>query len=241
MQFNLISLLYFIIVSPVVAFVLIFLKRVAKHEKSGAIIVVLSALLFFVRLMLVFFQEWIGIMPYVKDDVLFYGFLTVFGVVFSIYYVMNVEEIGFRDIGFDVQKHKYNLIFSALGFVPLILLLPLVSILGEIPLSLDITVDKLILGMLFGWILGGFYEEVMFRGVIQNHFAEIWGEKKAIVPTAVVFTATHIFYLPFDGFFIYYIFLFVMALILSLFRYLFNQLACFMVHGGIVFILILFV
>ena len=77
------------------------------------------------------------------------------------------------------------------------------------------------------------------RSILYNR--GVTDENKAIIYTALLFTATHIFYLPFIGFGIYYIFVFIMALILSVLRVKFDQLSCAILHGGIVFILIIFV
>jgi membrane protease YdiL (CAAX protease family) len=118
---------------------------------------------------------------------------------------------------------------------------PVVLLLGNVLISMSITWEKIVLGIEFGLILGGFYEEVMFRGIIQNHFMKIITEKKAVLLTAGVFIATHMGYLPFTGFGIFYIFLSVMALLLSWLRLKCNQISCAILHGGIVFILVLFV
>jgi len=239
MEFNPIDLLYFAIVFPVVIIVSIFIKRTIRHKKYLVVVLILSVLLFYVRIILVLFQEWIGIMPYINDDILFYVLLTVFGAGFSVYYVFKIEGKTFKEIGFEITDLKKTLIYTALSFLPLIALFPLIIILAEIQLATAIAWEKIVLGATFGLILGGFYEEVMFRGVIQNYLMDMTDHKKAILFTALIFTATHVGYLPFIGFGIFYIFLFVMALLLSVLRYKFNQLACFILHGGIVFILVI--
>jgi len=105
---------------------------------------------------------------------------------------------------------------------------------------LDITWEKVVLGINFG-LLAGIYEEGMFRGIIQKHISTLTSDKRTIIFTALIFTATHLFYLPFIGYGIYYIFVFVMALLLSILKLKFDLLSCFILHAGIVFILILFV
>ena len=87
--------------------------------------------------------------------------------------------------------------------------------------------EKIVISLSFG-LLGAFYEEIMFRGIIQNHVSDLVNndEKKVILITALIFTVTHLFYLPFTGFGIYYIFVFVMALILSWLRVKNDQVAC---------------
>ena len=82
----------------------------------------------------------------------------------------------------------------------------------------------------------------MFRGIIQKHLSELVNTQfKIIIYTAAIFTVTHIFYLPFTGFGIYYFFVFIMAIILSWLRIKVDQIACAIVHGGVVFILIILV
>ena len=126
-----------------------------------------------------------------------------------------------------------------LDYIPLVCFFPIIIILANIQISIAITLEKLIVALSFA-ILGGFYEEIMFRGIIQNNFKEIVDDdKKIIFFTALTFTVTHLFYLPFIGFGIFYIFVFVMAVILSFLRVKADQLACAILHGGIVFILII--
>ena len=167
----------------------------------------------------------------------------IFGVIVTIIYVKRVEKTRFKELGWEVKKVQKSVLIGFLSFIPLICIIPLILLLADIQLSLDITFEKIILGITFGIVLGGFYEETMFRGVIQNHLMMLTNNsaKKSIILTAIIFTSTHIFYLPFIGFGIFYIFLFVMAVILSILRYMYNQLSCFILHGGIVFILIVFV
>jgi len=202
---------------------------------------IVSLLLFFVRIMLVVFQNTIGVMPYIIPDVVFYSILMVFGVVFSTFFLMKVENKTFEDIGFVKDEIPKNILVGLLGFLPLIGMFPLILFLTGIQINYLVTWDKIVIGIVFGLILGGYYEEIMFRGIIQNHFMEITDEKYTVLGTAAVFVATHIGYLPFIGFGIMYIFLTVMALILSYFRLKFNQISCAILHGGIVFILVLFI
>ncbi|MHC1591456.1 MAG: CPBP family intramembrane glutamic endopeptidase [Candidatus Helarchaeales archaeon] len=240
MIFSPVNFIYFAIVVPVALAVALLLRKHEAGENHVLSVVVLGILLFFVRIMLVPFQFTIGIMPYILPDVVFYGTLTFFGVMFSILYVLKVDDSTFEEIGFENKDVAKNVGIGLLGFLPLIAMFPLVMLLSGIVINPVITWEKVVIGILFGLILGGFYEETMFRGVIQNHLSEIAGEKKAVIYTALIFTATHVGYLPFTGFGIMYGFLFVMALLLSYFRYKFNQISCAVLHGGIVFVLILF-
>ncbi|MHA1145501.1 MAG: CPBP family intramembrane glutamic endopeptidase [Candidatus Helarchaeota archaeon] len=241
MIFSPVNLLYFVIVAPVVLIVTYFMSRLDEDQKHLTIICILGALLFFVRIMLVVFSPTIGVMPYIFPDVIFYTILMFFGVAFSTFYLLKVEKKTFAEIGFKKDGMAKNILVGLLALLPLIAMFPLLLILAGIQISLLITWEKIVLGIVFGLILGGYYEEVMFRGIIQNHFMAITDEKNTVLFTALVFVATHIGYLPFSGFGIMYLFLFVMALELSYLRLKFNQISCAILHGGIVFILVLFI
>lgn len=242
MEFYLINLFYFIIAIPIVLIAFPILSKLSKNKRFLSIIIVLSFLLFFVRLILVFFQETIGIMPYLIEDVIFYSLLMIFGVIFTWFYIFKIEKVSFSDIGGNVENVKKSIIYGLLAYIPLLCLLPLMRFLTGIHISFNLNTGKIIVAVAFA-ILAGFYEEIMFRGIIQNHFMEITKNKvnNSILLTSILFTATHIFYLPFVGFGIYYIFVFIMALLLSFLRAKCDLLACSILHSGIVFILIVFV
>ena len=242
MEVYLINLYYFIIAIPIVLIVFLILSKLCKKKSSLSIIIVLSLLLFTVRFILIFFKDTIGIMPYLIEDAIFYSLLMVFGLIFTVYYVIKIEKVPFAEIGGKVENINKSIFYGLIGYIPLLCLLPLMQFLTGIHISLNITVGKIIVAVAFA-VLAGFYEEIMFRGIIQNHFMEITenNEKKSIFLTSVIFTVTHIFYLPFTGFGIYYIFVFIMALLLSILRAKRDLIACSILHSGIVFILIIFV
>jgi membrane protease YdiL (CAAX protease family) len=181
-------------------------------------------------------------MPYLIEDVIFYGLLMLFGIIFTWVYLFKIEKVTFKDVGGDVENYKKSIIYGLLAYIPLLCLLPLMQVLTEIHISLNITPGKVIVAIAFA-VLAGFYEEIMFRGIIQNHFMEITDNSryKSIFLTSITFTLTHLFYLPFIGFGIYYIFVFIMALLLSILRAKRDLLACAILHAGIVFILIVLV
>ena len=241
MEFFPINLLYFLIALPLVLIGFRFISKLFKTEKKITLVITLSLLLFLVRLLLVFFQETIGIMPYLIEDVSFYVLLMFFGVFMTWYYVKKIELKSLRDVSVGDTNLKRNIIFGIIGYLPLISLFPIMIPLANIQLNFNITEGKLLVAISFA-VLGGIYEEVMFRGIIQNYISDLIENKtKIIVITALIFTLTHIFYLPFIGFGIFYIFVFIMALILSLLRERVGLLSCSILHGGIVFILIIFV
>lgn len=242
MEFYAINLLYFIIVIPIILIAYPILSRLCKEDRHLLIIIALSLLLFSVRFVLIFFQETIGIMPYLVEDIVFYSLLMVFGVVITLFFTFKIENTTLEEIGGKVEDVKKSIFYGLIGLIPLLLLLPLIVMLADIQISFDITPGKISVAISFT-VLAAVYEEIMFRGIIQNHINELNNEKDAqtILFTAVVFTVTHLFYLPFIGFGIFYIFVFIMALLLSLLRIKADLLACAILHGGIVFILIIFV
>lgn len=241
MIFDPISLLYFLIITPIVVVSYILMYKFINKIKPYLKIILLGIFLFIVRFVLVFFQDSIGIMPYILPNVIFYGLLAVFGVLLTILYVKKIENISFKEIGWEIKNTKETIIYTIISYVILFLMLPVIIFLAEISISLLITWEKIVIGILFGIFLGGFYEETMFRGIIQNELNSIFDNKKSIILTSIVFVATHLGYLPFTGYGIFYFFIFIMAILLSILRYKANQVACFILHGGIVFILIIFV
>ena len=241
MIFNPINLIYFVIAVPIVLITFLLLLKLNKNKDALCYIIVLSILTFGIRFLLIFFDYTIGSMPYLKEDVIFYGLLSGFGVLMTWLYVTKVEQKTFEDYGWKLTDVKKNILFGLLFYIPLILMMPLIIILANIQISLHITWEKIMLGITFGIILAGIYEETMFRGVIQNHLSTLTDDNKAVLLTTIIFTATHIGYLPFIGYGIIYVFVFLMGLLLSILRLKYNQLACFILHGGIVFILVIFV
>ena len=238
MEFYPINLAYFIFTIPIGVLFYIILLKIKMQNNPLMKLFILSLFLFIVRINLVFFADTIGIMPYLKEDVIFYTILMIFGVMMTILYVSKIEKVSFKEIGWNIQDVKKSIVYGLIGYVPLVCFFPLILLLANIQISIAITIGKIIVALSFA-ILGGFYEEIMFRGIIQNKFSDLFNDdKKIIFFTALTFTLTHLFYLPFIGFGIFYIFVFVMAVILSILRIKSDQLACAILHGGIVFILI---
>lgn len=240
MEFDPVNLIYFAITIPLVNLIY-FAITIKVREKHLISIAILGVLVFLVRFVLVLFADTIGIMPYLEADIIFYTLLAIFGIIVTIIYVKKVEHSSLKELGWEVKDPKRSVLYGFLFYIPLVCFIPLLLLLTGIEVSYNITWEKIVLGLEFGLVLGGFFEEVMFRGIIQKHFLAVTSEKRVILFTALVFTATHIFYLPFIGFGVYYLFVFVMALLLSYLRLKVDLLACFILHGGIVFILIIFV
>ncbi|MHA1265305.1 MAG: lysostaphin resistance A-like protein [Candidatus Helarchaeota archaeon] len=233
------DLLYFLIVMPIVVLTGLYLQRCDKNLHKIRYIIILSGLLFIVRICLIFFSDSIGVMPFLKDDILFYSLLTLFGILFTILYVYLVEHRTLKELGWNRKDLKKNLLYGFVAYIPLLSFIPLIILLTHLELSFILTWEKFVLAIGFGLILGGIYEETMFRGIIQTHLNTSLTSQKAILLTALIFAATHIGYLPFIGYGIYYIFVFFMGLLLSFLRQRVGLVASAILHGGIVFIFIL--
>lgn len=240
MDSNPINLLYFVLSLPVIILSFKMISRLAKkgEKHNKKIIIILTGTLFLVRLFLVFFANNIGIMPYLDDDVVFYPLLAFFGLLITYFYVKKVEKTTLEELGWQRNGLVKKIGLGLLGFIPLACMFPLIILLGGIQVSFVVTWEKCIVGASFA-ILGAIYEEIMFRGVIQNRISKFMKIRGKIFLTAFIFTLTHLFYLPFQGFGIYYIFVCCMALILSFLREKGGQVPCAILHGGIVFILII--
>ena len=243
MSIYLINLWYFVIVVPIVLLSLPLIAKLYKDEERNRIKIILSlaTLLFVIRLILVFFGTTIGIMPYLVEDALFYSLLLGFGLLFTFYYLYKVENSNLKEIGFETENIKKSILFGIIGIIILMCITPLIIFLTDITLANPpiISPEKIIISLSFA-ILAAVYEEILFRGIIQNHLNKfIAKEWRIILYTAVIFTLTHVFYLPFTGFGIYYIFVFLMAFLLSWLRIKVDLIASAIVHGGIVFLLII--
>ena len=173
---------------------------------------------------------------------IFYSLLLGFGLLFTWYYLYRIEKSNLKNIGFKTENIKRSVFYGLIGIIPLMAMTPLIIFLTHIDITFppNISAEKIIISLSFS-LLGAIYEEVMFRGIIQNHVKELVdNEWKIIIFTAVIFTLTHLFYLPFD-YGIYYIFVFVMAILLSWLRIHVDLFACAITHGCIVFLLIVLV
>lgn len=245
MTFYPINLLYFVITLPILVIALYLVSKLYLKENINHLVIILSLslLLFLIRFILTIFGATIGIMPYLVEDVVFYSLLLLFGMIFTYYFLYRIEKSSFKEIGFKSDDLKKSILYGLIGIIPLMLFTPLIILLTNISISPipSISLEKLIITLSFS-ILGAIYEETMFRGIIQKHITNLTKENtKIIIYTATIFTLTHLFYLPFTGFGIYYIFVFIMALLLSWFRIKFDLITCAILHGGIVFLLIILV
>jgi len=115
-----------------------------KEQNRIFIIIVLGVLLFIVRIFLVPFADTIGIMPYLKYDIIFYTLLTLFGVIFTILFVLYVDRSTMQDIGWKSKDLKKSIFYGLISYLPLIAFMPLILFLTGLEVSLTITWEKLV-------------------------------------------------------------------------------------------------
>lgn len=241
MDFEPLSAIYFVIVIPILFVIAQLIKKEIIKKNNKKILFYLIIATFLLRFLLIFFKGLIGTMPHLKENVFFYLSLAILGNSIAYYYVAKIEGKKLRDYGFLLDNLKGSFKTTLLWSIPLFIMFPLIVFAGNLQLSFP-NWERFVIALCFGLGLGGFYEEIMFRGVIQTKLKEEMEEKQIIPYTALIFTATHIFYLPLEAHGLYYVFVFVMGYILSYIKEKYNDLfACSLLHGGIVFIMILFV
>ena len=132
MEFYPINLVYFIIIIPIVAIFYVIIINLKKKENYSLNIVILSMLLFIVRICLVIFANTIGIMPYLIEDVIFYSLLLTFGITFTIVYVLRVEKVSFKEVGWEIKDVKKSILFGLIGYIPLVCFFPIIIILSNL-------------------------------------------------------------------------------------------------------------
>ena len=93
------NLLYSAIIPPIVLVSCYFLMKLDKVKNRILYLAILTLLLFAVRIFLVPFAESIGIMPILNYEIIFYTLLAIFGVIFTILYVLRVEDTTLQDLG----------------------------------------------------------------------------------------------------------------------------------------------
>jgi len=144
MVFDPTNLLFFAIVTPIVLLTCFLLMKRDKEQNRIFIIIVLGVLLFIVRIFLVPFADTIGIMPYLKYDIIFYTLLTLFGVIFTILFVLYVDRSTMQDIGWKSKDLKKSIFYGLISYLPLIAFMPLILFLTGLEVSLTITWEKLV-------------------------------------------------------------------------------------------------
>ena len=174
--------------------------------------IVILGIFLFTRILLTMFD--VGIFPNLVNDVLFYLLAFILGMLLIYLYVVKIESKDLKEFYWIHEKRGYSLLFGILGALILLLLSSgFMMIMGPLNMNIENSIDGIIVAILFG--LGAIYEEIYFRGILQDTIAQDLDEKKAIIIQAFAFLAIHLFYLPFDGFGMYYWTILLMGLLLG--------------------------
>lgn len=174
-----------------------------------------------------------GLVPYLNDTPLFFAILTVLCLAAGWFYLTKIEKMSWREIGWsDIPLGKsvcWGGLALVFGIIPLVLLsLPIE------PGSLRFTPGMIAIAATFGLILGGFFEETIFRGVIQTRLAQRMTTTRALALQAVLFSASHLLYFPFDQHAFFYSGTFFIGLAAGVLRQRVSILAACILHGGLV-------
>ena len=122
---------------------------------------------------------------------------------------LKYEGSSFSDLGFSVSRFKkqaivYGVVASVLilGFLRLAFF-PLIELLISFPETQVEMYDQLngntgfyIMMLIMGWLIGGFYEEIVFHGFIFNQLKRVFGGKYntqlSFLVTSVIFGLYHL-------------------------------------------------
>ncbi|GAB4322420.1 MAG: hypothetical protein Kow0069_27140 [Promethearchaeota archaeon] len=241
---------YFSWVLPVALTVALAGKRVAgspARSRQLALACALAAFSAFGRLSLLAVADEVGAMPHLEHSAAaaaFYLALAVFGVAFSAAWVKWVDPATLRaaegeDAGRRPPKPAVvRVAWGLAGFPPVLAMLPLVAVATGLSVDASFSWPKLVNALSFGALLGGVYEELVFRGAVHAELSRVTTSRWALQGTAAAFWATHLGYLSFDGWGAYYWFVGGMALVLGVVRERGGLLAAGVLHGGVVTLLV---
>lgn len=173
-----------------------------------------------------------GLVPYVADEPLFYGLFMVCCLVACWFYVRRIEGMSWAEVGWSGGRLGVSILWGVVALVIGVgLLLPLSSIETS---SLRLTPGMFVVAATFGLALGGFFEETVFRGVIQTRMVARMTVPRAIALQAAMFSAGHIFYFPFDEHAFFYLGTFMIGLVGGVLRHKVSLLSAVILHGGLV-------
>lgn len=103
--------------------------------------------------------------------------------------MMRVQGIGFNDAGIKfnmpLEQSVIALTGISIGFIDYYILRPE-------PLALDMSYGNLALLAIALALSTGLVEELVFRGIMQPHAVEAFGERLGLIGVAAVFAALHI-------------------------------------------------
>ena len=173
-----------------------------------------------------------GLVPYVADEPLFYILFMVCCLAACWFYVRKIEGMSWGEIGWSRRGIGRSVVWGLLALALGVgLLLPMCELETS---SLRLTPGMFVVAATFGVALGGFFEEVVFRGVIQTRMIAQMSAPRAIVLQAAIFSAGHLFYFPFDQHAFFYFGTFMIGLVAGILRHRVSLLSAVILHGGLV-------
>ncbi|MFO8017495.1 MAG: CPBP family glutamic-type intramembrane protease [Promethearchaeia archaeon] len=187
---------FFAIFSPLILIALVVLHHYRDEDYRYYRFFLICMVLLVGHILLPFFD--VGIFPELRNDPLFYSILFLLGMGFTILYIVQIENISFRQIGWKSENVIRDV---AIGILTAVVLL-LISALLEFPflrLKLpNLSVLKFITVVFFA--LGGIYEESLFRGLLQTAYLkkDDFNSYQRILMQALAFLFINLFYFPFD-------------------------------------------
>jgi len=140
----------------------------------------------------------------------FNSYVIIISIIVYIYLKFNNEK--FIDIGFDISSFNLKSIFIGLGLSIILVVLSQYVIIPSLAQYFDYTdvemynqlkgnTEFYILMLLMGWVVGGFYEQLMFHGFIYNELFKIFPNKKILnfLITSTLFGVYHYQLGPIDA------------------------------------------
>ncbi len=137
----------------------------------------------------------------------FFSFSII--VIASIWLFLKYDRSGFADLGFSLSRFKKKaVLYGTLTAIAVVAItqfvtFPLIDLVFDFP---DTEVDLYnelegntgfyLMMLVFAWLIGGFYEEIVFRGFIFTQFKHMFGEKYRIalsfMLTSILFGLYHL-------------------------------------------------
>ena len=231
------NLFYFVIFTPILIGALLIAYKFNDEKYRYLRFGIIIGIFLLTRIFLTIFN--VGIFPSLVNDILFYVLAFTMGMVLVCIYAIKIENKDLKQMFWwpeDKVKRIYSILFGIGGAIVILLIATgLMSIFGPPAINLETEIDGIIVAIFFG--LGAIYEEIFFRSILQNTLTEdLQDENKAILIQALLFTFIHLFYLPFDGYGILYLTIFLMALILGFLKSKQGLVASILAHGLFVFL-----
>lgn len=128
----------------------------------------------------------LGLPRFIGNELVFLGVIYVF-LFLSSWLVMRSQSLTFSQVGVGWEKIRSIVPGLALGLI-----------FGSIQYTLNLesfqfepTVLNYLFVILFAGVLVGFVEEIIFRGIIQRRFTEVFGARLSIIIVSILFGFMH--------------------------------------------------